>query len=122
MNWQKLTAARVQLLIAAAMIVAALLAANRWSVFLQASVLAVGLVLAWLMKRPSRTGGVLLSFYIGCVFLLALIESLTESRIPSLWLYGGLMMTYGMQIEGRKAYDCHWLDRIRTASSKRGNP
>ena len=77
-----------------------------WSIFAQAAVLAGGLILAAIIKRPTQQAITLAIFYAGCIFLSALIESIGGSKVLSVWLYGGLISTFWLQIQSKGRRRC----------------
>jgi hypothetical protein len=91
------------ILITVSMIAAAL---TGGSVFAQAAVLGAGFLLAAIVLRPTRCTIRLALFHIACIFLLALIESSVHSKVLPVWLYGGLLYTYWLQIQGKQRLSC----------------
>lgn len=96
--------ARLSLILIALSMIAAPLIGG--SVFGQATVLGAGLILAMMLHRPTRCTMQLGLFHVACIFLLALIEDSVHSKVLPVWLYGGLVYTFWLQIQGRRRLSC----------------
>lgn len=105
MNWSKLSSRLGIGLIAVSMMASSATAILGWSVFAQAAVFGAGIILSALIRRPTRPSPLTI-FYVACIFLLALIESLNGSKVLPVWLYGGLVMPYWLQLHGKRRLTC----------------
>jgi hypothetical protein len=106
MNWSKLSARLALGLITVSMIASSATVFLGWPVFAQAAVFGAALLVAALIHRPTRPTILLAIFYVACVFLMALIESSSGSKVLSVWLYGGLVIPYWLRIQGRRRLRC----------------
>jgi hypothetical protein len=102
----KLSARLALSLITFSMLASAVTAILGWSVFEQAAVFGAGFILSAFIPHPTRPALLLASFYVACIFLLALIEGLSGSKVLSVWLYGGLVMPYWLQLQGKRRLRC----------------
>jgi hypothetical protein len=106
MIWSKRSGGLGVSLIAVSLVVTALTGASGWSLFAQAAVMVAGLILAAIVGRPTRPAIFLALLHSACIFLLAAIESGAGSKLLPVWLYGGLVMAYWQQLQGRRQPAC----------------
>lgn len=89
-----------------------------WSVFAQAAVFGIGLILAALASRPTKTVFITTFFYLGCVFLVSLLDSQSGARVLSVWLFAGFVSVYWPAPSYKRNYAClSWFRRTSAVTS-----